>query len=129
MRSKLDSVDQIAIQRVDELIKSIPADEAVAIRNYPDIKKQIKVHEINGGVKTGVCYKGKKCKCTEESETKEPITTRVRTSSRTNQNLCTVKSCPQAALDLNIENVILWANDTLQEVIEDIPAGTGRAST
>ena len=117
MQKKLETVDSIALNNLITIIRSFPTSKAVVIRNFPKIKKQIKVHEINGGVKTGVCYKGKKCKCTTVGETTEPYSGLLRTAARSNNNLCTLKSCDLNDVDLNIFDVISFVNETTQEIL------------
>ncbi|CAG5102477.1 Oidioi.mRNA.OKI2018_I69.chr1.g320.t1.cds [Oikopleura dioica] len=67
---------------------------AKPIRNFPNPKLIVRIHEINGGVKTGVCFKGKNCKCTDVGEENEfPVqNTMLRTSRTGPQNKCSLKS-------------------------------------
>ena len=60
IKSKLASVDRAISDKIFEAIAKISKTKAVPIRNYIKTKKTIKTHEINGGRKTGVCYKGSK---------------------------------------------------------------------
>ncbi|CBY36215.1 unnamed protein product [Oikopleura dioica] len=85
------------------------------IRNYPDPKIIVRIHEINGGVKTGVCFKGKNCKCTELSEANEfPVqNTMLRTSRTGPQNKCSLKTCEIPQVDESINSAILKLNSTL----------------
>ena len=60
IKSKLSTVDGKINDEIFDAISKIARNLAVPIRNYVRTKKTIKTHEINGGRKTGVCYKGSK---------------------------------------------------------------------
>ena len=50
------------------------------------------------------------CKCTDDSETIVEHNQKLRTAYRSNQNLCTLKSCSTGNLDEIVTDTIVWVN-------------------